>query len=348
MSKQLMIIAAICVVVSVMAVAPAQAAQSLIVARYGGDWGDTIDACILEPFSQATGIQITPEPGVSNVTLAKLKRQKTNPVIDVAWLDGGISELAEAAGLVAPIDPAKVSNINNMIDEGIFRNKDGDTYALSTGFYSLGLVYNKEDVENPPNSWWGLWNQQYEGVVTVPSPANAMGVPFLMLLNRLAGGNIDNFQPLVDKMRKLNVSSYFDSSGAATSSFQSGQVVIGAHYSNAAWAMADKGLPIGFKVPEEGALAGGIRVHIVKGTDNLAAAQKLVNYAVSKEAATCMTNKLYVGPATKGAEPSPEATKRLPWGPAGSVDDLVFPDWNQVNANRDRITKIFNRQILGH
>lgn len=322
-----------------------KAADSLTVAFYGGTWGETIQSCIVDPFVASTGIQVTPEPGVSSVTLAKLKQQRDSPVIDVAWMDGGVSELAAADGLVAPLDPAKVPGISQVIDEGVYRTGDGAVYALSTGFYSLGLVHNSEDVETPPTSWWDLWGPDYAGLVTLPSPANAMGVPLFVLVNQLSGGTMDNFDPGVAKMNELEVSSYFDASGNATNSFQSGEVIAGAHYANAAWAMADKGLPIAYSVPKEGAPSGDIRVHIVKGTKSMDAAEKFVDFAVAKEQATCMTNKLYVGPATKDVVPTPEAAERLPWGADGSVKNLALFDWNEINANRDRITEIFNQEV---
>ena len=93
-----------------------------------------------------------------------------------------------------------------------------------------------------------------------------MGVPLFVLLNKLAGGTMDNFDPGVAKMKALKCRPIFDASGTATNSFQSGEVITGAHYANAAWAMADKGVPIRYVVPKEGAPLGDIRVHIVKGT----------------------------------------------------------------------------------
>lgn len=340
--------AALCsLLLSVIVARPALAAEQLTVAFYGGTWGDAIQSCIVNPFTKATGIAVTPEPGVSTVTLAKLKQQRGHPVIDVAWMDGGISELAEADGLVAPIDPAKVPAVSNMIKAGVYRNKAGTIYALSTGFYALGLVYNTNEVKSQPTSWWDLWNKKYAGLVTVPSPANAMGIPFFVLINRLSGGTMQNFAPGVAKLRKLKVSSFFDASGQATNSFQGDEVIIGAHYANAAWAMADKGLPIRYSVPKQGALSGDIRVHIVKGTQHLAAAEKFVDFAVGKKQATCMTDHLYVGPATKGVVPTKKASERLPWGPNGSVKNLVISDWTKINANRSRITSIFNQRVLG-
>src|SRR3546814_6744453 len=90
----------------------------------------------------------------------------------------------------------------------------------------------------------------------------------------------------------MNVYSHFQPSVNATNSFQAGEVIIGAHYASAAWAMADKGLPVAYVVPKEGALGGDIRLHISKGTKHLKAAQSFVNFAIAPKQAACMSNRL--------------------------------------------------------
>jgi putative spermidine/putrescine transport system substrate-binding protein len=112
---------------------------------------------------------VTPEPGVSGVTLSKLKQQASNPTIDVAWLDGGVSELAAEAGVVASLEAAQIPGLNKIIPEGLYRTADGKVYAVSTGYYALGLVYNTKELAKPPTSWNDLWLPQYAGTVTVPA-----------------------------------------------------------------------------------------------------------------------------------------------------------------------------------
>ncbi len=324
-----------------------KAAEKLTVAIYGGVWGDTLKACILDPFTKQTGVTAIPEPGVSTATLAKLRQQKGDPAIDVAWMDGGISELALEADVVEVMDPAKVTGIANVVPAAQHKNSAGQVYALGTGYYALGLVYNTDEVKTPPTSWNDLWDSKYEDVVTVPSPTNAMGVPFVVLMSQMEGGSATNVKPGIAKIKKLKAAALFDTSGIATNGFQSGEMIIGAHYSSAAWAMADKGLPIGYAVPKEGVPSGDIRVHIVKGTKKKALAEQFVNLAVSSEAASCVVEKLYVGPASKGVSVSDKAAMRLPWGPGGSVKNLALFDWAVINAERDNINKIWNREIAG-
>lgn len=324
---------------------PAQAQQALTVAFYGGEWGDAIQSCIVDPFTKASGVKVTPDPGVSTVTLGKLRQQKASPVIDVAWIDGGVSELASADGLLADMTAQAVPNIANMIPEGVYKAGGAGVFALSTGFYSMGLVYNTKEVKTPPASFWDLWKPEFANVSTVPSPVNAMGVPLFMHLNKALGGSVGKYDPAVAKYKELKVSSFFDASGAATNSFQSGEVIAGAHYASAAWSLADKGLPITYVAPKEGAPTNDIRVHIVKGTKSQAAAEKFVDFAVAKEQAACMSEKLYVGPATKGVTLSDKAKSRLPWGKDGSVANLALIDWAVLNAERQPITDLWNKEI---
>ena len=324
-----------------------RAAEGLTVAFYGGSWGEAIQKCMVDPFVKATGIKATPEPGVSSVTIAKLRQQKGNPSIDVAWMDGGISELAGDEDLVAAIDPKQIPSVAGMLPEGIYKKANGDIYALSTGFYALGIVYNTKEVKTPPTSWLDLWKPEYAGVVTFPAPANAMGVPAIALINTVAGGTLDNLEPGMQKLKSLKVSSFFDTSGGADNSFQNGEAIIGGHYAQAGWAMADKGLPIGYAVPKEGAPSGDIRVHIVKATPKMADAEKFVSYAVGKEAATCMAETIYVGPATQGVALSDKAKQRMPWGASGTVKNLALSDWTKLNAARSKITDAFNREVVG-
>ncbi len=320
-------------------------AQALTVAFYGGEWGDAINACIVEPFKKSSGASVTVDPGVSSVTLGKLRQQKGSPIIDVAWMDGGVSEVAEADGVLEAVSPDKIKNIANMIPEGIYKNKGGSIFALSTGFYSLGLVYNTKEVKNAPASFWDLWKPEFANAVTVPSPANAMGVPLLLHLNKALGGSATNLAPAVKKYQELKVSSFFDTSGGATNSFQSGEVIAGAHYASAAWSLADKGLPITYVAPKEGAPSGDIRVHIVKGTSKKDLAEKFVDFAIAKEQASCMVEKLYVGPATKDTTLSDKAKSRLPWGKDGSVANLAIINWEELNAHRQAVTDTWNKEI---
>lgn len=328
-----------------MAIASTAQADDLRVAWYGGNWGEAFQSCIADPFTEATGIKVVPEIGTSNTTLAKLRQQQGKPEIDVAFLDGGISELAEADGLLRPIKADNVANLIQLQDSAVYKNSGGDNFAGSIGYYSLGIAYNKKEIPEAPGSWEELWNPDYAGAVIIPSPANSSGIPFIVFLANIWDTPLSDLTPVYQKLHKLDVAAYFDSSGSASNAFQSGEAIIGAHFNVGAWGLADKGLPIGFSVPKEGVWATDARVHLIKGSPNQAGAEKFINQAFTAESAQCLAKSLYLGPAVKGATVDASVQEKMPWGVDGDISKLNLLDWSEINQLRASITDSWNREV---
>ncbi len=321
--------------------------QKLTVALYGGNWGEAFLSCVAEPFTKATGITVAPEVGTSTTTLAKLQQQKSSPTIDVAWMDGGISEMAHAAGVIADLDPAAIPNLKNVLEKAVYTNA-GHAFAVSTGFYSLGLTYNTQEIKQAPTSWKDLWKPEYAGAIALPSPANSSGVPFVFFMADVWGIDKTDLAPVYGKLGALDTALFFDSSGAATNAFQSGEAVIGAHFNVGAWDLIDKGAPIAFTIPAEGAWATDARLHLIKGARNSKAAEQFINTALTKEAASCLAGKLYLGPAVKDVQVSEDVARKLPWGVGGTIESLRLFDWSQINAQRASVTNDWNRKVASN
>ena len=238
----------------------------------------------------------------------------------------------------------RLSNFSQLMPEGVY--KDGDkVWALDMGYWALGMLYNKDKVKTPPTSWADLWKPEYAGKVTIPAPATTSGLPLLVQIAKMNGGGLDNIDPGFATVKKLKVAAYFDSSGAASNLFQSGEVIIGAHYGGPSWAMVDQGLPLVFVAPKEGALAADSRWHLVSGTKNVDLAHKFLDMAISAEAQKGIAEDLYVAPVNKNVQLSDKAKQRMPFGPNGSVKDLSFPDFAAINKNRSAWNDRWSKEI---
>lgn len=323
----------------------ALAQERITITTFTGPWEATARACFVEPFTAKTGIEVVVEPGVSSVTYAKLRQQQGAPAIDVAWMNGGDSENAWDEGLLDPIDPARLSNLDNISDRGIYRTDDA-IYGVSTGYFALTIVYNTEKVKTPPQSWWDLWNDEYAGRVFSLGPAGTLFAPLLMHLNSELGGSEDDFTPIIDKFADLKVSTYYSSSGAIQAAIFSGDAVIGSYYTNTAWTLIDQGLGMAVANPKEGLPAADQRLHLVHGSPNRAAAEKFIDFSLGEEPLVCMAEKMSVGPPLKTVKLDEGTEKRMPWGAGGSVEDLIIPDWRKVNAVRQQLTDLWNRQVV--
>jgi putative spermidine/putrescine transport system substrate-binding protein len=323
------------------------AKEVLTVARYGGDWGKMIDDHVARPFEKKYGVKVVVDPGASTVTLAKLRQQKGNPVIDVAWMDSGISEIALSQGLVDWIDPSKLTNMKETAPESFYKTKDGKIFAVGAGFYSVGIAYNEEEVKSKPKSWFDLWKKEFEGRVTVPGTENSTGIPFLVTMAKIRGGGTDNIDPGLEAIANLKVAAFFKSMGIASNMFETEEVVIAALFSNNAWALKDKGLPIAYVVPKEGTVGLDLRAHIAKGSKHKDLAEKFIDFALSRQAQKGFAEMMYVGPVNKHVVLSEKAKKRMPWGYGGSVADLNFFDWEVLRDNRQEWVELWNKKVIG-
>ncbi|ADH90787.1 extracellular solute-binding protein family 1 [Ancylobacter novellus DSM 506] len=328
-----------------LAAVPAVAQDSIVVAAFGGKHGQTLQKCVVQPFMDKTGTKVTVDQGVSSVTVAKLKQQKASPSLDVVWLDGEVSQAAESEGVFAEIDPAQVPNIANIIPEAVYKNKDGKITGLGDYYYSVGIVYNMDEIKQAPTSWFDLWKPEFAGDITWPSMSDGSGAPALVFLSELLGGSVTNLKPGADKLKTLEVAAFYDSGGNASNILSRKEATIGVLDSGAVWSLADANpFKVGFVIPKEGGMASGTRLHLIKPSK---AAYDFINFALTPEAQTCFVENYFYGPSVKGLKLSEKATARLPWGPNGSIKDLHFSDTVAIDANRQQIMETWNRDVLG-
>ena len=327
--------------------APVAAQESLSVGGiYGGVWADSIRASFLDPFAEQQGVTMRVEEGISGVTLAKLRQQKDDPQFDVVWMDRVVSDQAIREGLVAPISEDAL-DLSNVVEEAVIRNEAGEIVALTTGYWAAGIAYNKEHIETPPTSWQDIGNENYQGRIAIYSPENSINFPLLVTLADTQGGGIENMDPAFEMMAEIgnNGAVFFGGSPAGANLLATGEVDIATLASSQVWDLQDAGHPIEYVVPEEGAIAGDIRIHIVQGSDNQELAEQLVNYAISAEAQESIAELLFLGPVNTEAELAPEVDRKMPWGPGGSIEDLVLVDANAILDHRDEWTRRWNQEV---
>ncbi|WP_078379795.1 ABC transporter substrate-binding protein [Sutcliffiella halmapala] len=318
--------------------------NEISIAIFGGDWGETIKTHIIKPFEEETGIKVNIIEGNSTTTFSRLLQEKGSPTIDLALMDSGISELSYEEGIVESIDKNKLKESDKLLPEA-YQVHGEDIFGITLGYWGLGIVYNKEMISNPPKSWEDLWNDEYKGRLTVPTPATTGGLPLLVQISELEGDVEGTVEKGLGKMKELEVVAYFNGSGAATNLYQSGEAAVGAHYGGPAYVMKDQGLPYEFIIPKEGVLGAGSFWHIVKGTKKSDQLYKFLNFATTKKAQEGIANDLYLAPVHKEVELEEKTLERMPYGKNGSIQDLNMPDYHLINQYREEWSELWNREI---
>jgi iron(III) transport system substrate-binding protein len=204
--------------------------------------------------------------------MAKLaaERESGTVVVDVLWT----SEIPDFyqlkdQGMLEPYVSEEAKNIVSPV-------KDPDGYFTPARLGTLGIAYNTKAVAEAPRSWQDMLDQRFKGAFGIANPAlsGTAYVSISMLVSTFGWEFIEKL--------KANGSKMGQGSGQVVDDTASGDLkaCIGVDYITTE--KIQKGANLGLVFPEE-MLVIPSPVAIVKGTKNLSAAKKFVDYLLSKE-----------------------------------------------------------------
>lgn len=129
------------------------------------NWGDYMDETLIDEFEKSTGIKVNYKTYQTNEELLA-KMEAGGSSFDVIFpSDYAISEMIKKDMLL----PINFDNIPNYkyIDER-FKGLEFDPenkYSVPYFWGTIGILYNKDMVDDPVDSWDILWNEKYKGQI---------------------------------------------------------------------------------------------------------------------------------------------------------------------------------------
>jgi iron(III) transport system substrate-binding protein len=281
-----------------------------------------------EAFEKATpGVEVVWVRDSTGVITARLLAEKDNPKADVIW---GVSvssvALFDQQGMLAGYTP----NGAGMLKPAF---ADAKNPKMWTGIdaYASVIVFNTKEGEakkvKQPKEWADLTKPEYKGMIVMPNPASS-GTGYLMVSAWLQAMGEKEGWDFMDKLHQ-NVANYTHSGSAPCVQAARGERVIGLCLDMRAASEKTKGAPIEIAVPAK----NGWEIEataIVKGSKNMDAAKKLVDWTVSKQAAEIYA-KTYALVAHKEVRAEPKNY------PTGMEAKLVKNDFGWMGKERGRI-----------
>lgn len=321
----------------------ALAQTELTVIVYGGSFEEGWRKCVIDPFEAANpDIDVQIATGLTMQTVAMMRAQKDDVNIDVVMMDEIGAAQAVAEGLYEPLSVEAVPNLEKLYPQ--FR-AENDTYTKFM-YVSQALVYNTDLVAEEPKSWRAMWEEQYAGKIAVPDITTSHGAFFLLTAADMEGGDVAKTDPGFELIKTLkpHILTFYTQHAELARLFTQGEVAMASWTTDRSQAMIDDGAPVAWTIPEEGAYIIDSTIGIAKGTDNLEAAQKYVDYVLSEEAQTCNAQYTYLAPVNSEVELSPEIAAKLPVG-EGVLEGLKQADWAFVTTVRPDWTHRWTREI---
>jgi len=264
----------------------------------------------------------------TGIITAKLLAEKNNPQADVIWgLAATSLLLMKGEGMLEPYAPKGLENLDPK-----FRDSDNPPYWTGMDAWVAAVCFNTAEGKKynlpVPSSWKDLTKPVYKGYVAMPNP-NSSGTGFLDVSSWLQIFGEDGGWDFMDALHK-NISHYTHSGSKPCKQAAAGEIPIGVSFAFRGAKSKSKGAPLEIVIPSEGIGWDMEATAIVRGTDKMDAARKLVDWSISQKA-----NRLYnEGYAVVGI---PGIAKPVKYFPAGITKAMIDNDFEWAAQNRKRI-----------
>jgi len=315
-------------------------AEDLVIASPGGSFMDQIVACKADPFKKLANVNTIVSASSSVQTAAKLRATKGAPEFDVVYVDSEIAVPLAKEGLLEKIDYAKLAN-RDAVGKQFF---DPNGYFVTMMTAATTIAYNPKLTEKP-TSWADVLDPKFKGKVALPDITGTAGIHFLLAINKLYGGTLDNVDPGFEAIKKIrqNVVMFYTQADQLVPLFERGDIAIAPWYPDRIGSAADSGVPVAVAYPKEGAVGIRPTIAIPKGAAHPDLALKYIDNDLGEKSQKCFADNKYAGPVNKNVVLSPKAAAILP--SAEDVEKLWFIDLDVIAAKRAAWTARWQREI---
>jgi putative spermidine/putrescine transport system substrate-binding protein len=328
----------------------AGAESEVVFAGYGGTFEQFTRNEIMPAFEKATGIKVKLVVGTALSNFAKVVASRNSPEIDVYWSNELTHVAGKQQGLYEKFDPKIMTNLADVTDAA----KDPDNIGVASYVMGTGIQYNSKafaDAGIPaPTSWNDLWDPRLKGKIALYSFSVAYSQDLLAILTRLAGGTEKDVRPALDRIKALkamgNLTMFASSPAELDNMLVQGQAWATVNGSPRGFILKDRGAPIDFAYPKEGAGFFSNYFEVVKNAPHPKAAQMLINFLISPEMQLIIGNGMVAAPINKKVIVPEKLRAQTPSSEA-EIKKLIRIDRVEMNKQLDNWAELWNREIEG-
>lgn len=318
------------------------AAADLAVGAFGGVWEQSLRKCAIEPFQKATGKTVEVVLGAPVQWMNQIAASPEDPPLDVIFMPSDNAFDVIDRGLAEKFTPEKVPNMANL--ESYFA-EIGDGYGVVHNYGAMGIIYNKETVNEPPATWEEFVNGTIEGkwYASIPS-INYVGSLSMNVWHfaNLYGGGVDNIEPGLAKVKEMQEGGTLDfwsDPNQVLNGLKSGEIDIAMYWDGRAWSFIDDGNDeFGYINPKPGSVAAMTWIQKVAKSDDLA--WDFINSTLSAEVQGCFGSAIRYGVGNAKAKFDPAVQDEIT-----KFDELVFPPFREITEVSSQWIEKWNKEI---
>ena len=307
------------------------------------NWADYVAESTVPDFEKQTGIKVTQDFFSSNEDLlAKLQAGGTG--YDVIVPSDYMVEIMIKSDVVQKLDMAQIPNSKNVGKEykGLSYDPNNE-YSLPYQWGTTGILYNKKEIGQLPESWDPLWDTEFEGEKSMLNDTReTLGAALYKLgysVNATDQGQLEEAKAELKKQNPL-LRGYFDSTEARPL-VQNGDLLLGHVFSGDAFLALSENEDLDYVIPKPAATRWTDNMCIPNGAEHPQNAHKFINYILDAEVGAELSNYTYYATPNEAALPMiDDALKKLPtYSPTQEQFERlqVIEDTGEVTREYERI-----------
>jgi spermidine/putrescine transport system substrate-binding protein len=284
------------------------------------NWGDYIDADLVEKFEQETGIKVIYETFDSNEAMMT-KIEQGGTAYDIAVPSEYAIEKMKEEDLLLPVDHSKIPNLKYIDQRFMDLPFDpGNEYSIPYFWGTVGILYNTDILgDKKITSWNDLWDPELKNqILLIDGAREVMGMGLNSLHYSLNDKNRDHLVEAKQKLDSLTPNIKAIVGDEIRMLMENDEAGIGVVWSGTAQELMWEKDNLEYVLPEEGSNLWFDNMVIPKTAKNPEAAHQFMNFILDPENAA--QNTEYVGYST----PNKEALKYM--DEETISDERFYPD----------------------
>ena len=313
--------------------------DELIINSWGGSLGDVIQDVWIDPFAEEYDVDVTvvqgKEANVANIVQAV--KAGNSPGMDISFQQTPQYRTLVQEDVLQPLSTEQIPSKSELFD---VCQKE---YGLGSVFYTLGLAYNTDLVDEEPTSWNDLWAERFAGDVatTVSQPEWNLEISNLAQGRDMYPWNEETWDKLWDLRSKVAALAF---RGAGTNQmFREEEVKMSVWFNGRTYKLAENDFPVTFTIPEEGGIPRFANFVVYDTAESPNAAKAYINFLLQQEQQRKFAEEMFYASSNKNVEYSDElAEKCIPNSPE-QMEQMNMEDWDYITENKPDVLSQFEQ-----
>jgi putative spermidine/putrescine transport system substrate-binding protein len=285
----------------------AQAKGEIIVANWGGDWGDRTNRFFEGPIVEKAGYKVVRDLGAIDQRRTKLLAARRLPraAFDVSHLDDTDAYFMNSQGVLEELSEKEIPNLADVHEQ------IRAPYFIPWQFSGWVIGYNPDKVKEPPQKFADLWNPKYAGMIGFTDNHWYHHMEMAALVNGGDLTNIKNIKSALLDLKKATNPRLYPQHLQQAQAFKNDEISIGPNYKSRIIQFASEGIKLTPVFPTEGTVSITFGAVIPKKAPNKEGALFYGNALIDPVGMAGLAQQSFYAPANKKAVLPPDAAKLI-------------------------------------